>query len=135
MAIWTKDISSTHSMHWQDSEVKALAARQPAHLRVSTGWCGISSSRRRPDGQGGVQFKPSLDAPRSPVEVTVVESVDGALRHVLYNYACHPTSVGAILEICGDYVTFASDCIEAHHPGVIACFFRGVWRSESRYPR
>jgi neutral ceramidase len=109
-----------------DSAVKALAARQPAHLRVGTGWCGISSSRRRPDGQGGVQFKPSLDAPHDhQVEVMVVESVDGALRHVLYNYACHPTSAGAILEIGGDYVTFASDRIEAHHPSSIACFFQG----------
>ena len=104
----------------------ALAAREPARLRVGTGWCGISSSRRRPDTEGGVHFKPSMDAPHDhQVEVMVVEALDGTLRHVLYNYACHPTSAGSILEIGGDYVTFASDRIEAHRPGVIACFFQG----------
>lgn len=109
-----------------DAAAGALADRQPARLRVGQGWCGISSSRRRPDGHGGVQFKPTLDAPHDhQVSVLAIQTPDGTLRHVLYSYACHPTSTGAILEIGGDYVAFASDLIEAEHAGSVACFFQG----------
>ncbi len=105
---------------------EALAARTPARLKAGTGWCGISSSRRRPDGQGGVSFKPSLDAPHDhQVEVLVIEALNGSLQHVLYSYACHPTSGGAIRQIGGDYVTFASDLIEQQRPETVACFFQG----------
>ena len=83
----------------------ALADRAPARLRSGNGWCGISASRRRPDSSGGVLFKPSLDAPHDhEVPVLVVETPAGELRHILYAYACHPTSSGAIPRIGGDYV-------------------------------
>ncbi|MBT3341425.1 MAG: hypothetical protein HN712_23550 [Gemmatimonadetes bacterium] len=109
-----------------ETAAAALGARKPARLRAGTGWCGISSSRRRPDGQGGVLFRPSHDAPHDhQVSVLVVESPEGELQHVLYSYACHPTSTGAILSIGGDYVAFASDHIEAENPGTVACFFQG----------
>ena len=105
---------------------QALDNRQPARLRAGIGWCGISSSRRRPDGPGGVQFNPSLDAPHDHrVSVITVESEDNELRSVLYSYACHPTGSGAINRIGGDYVAFASDAIESAYPGIAACFFQG----------
>ncbi len=105
---------------------QALARRQPTRLRAGIGWCGISSSRRRPDGRGGVLFKASLDAPHDHrVSVLTAESPDGDLRHILYSYACHPTSSGAISRIGGDYVSFAGDWLEARYPGVVACFFQG----------
>lgn len=104
----------------------ALARLQPAQLRVGTGWCGISASRRRPDGAGGVQFKPSLDAPHDhQVEVLAVQTPSGDLRHVLFSYACHPTSTGAITQIGGDYPAFACQYIEHKYPGVSAAFFQG----------
>ncbi len=104
----------------------ALAEMQPARLRAGTGWCGISASRRRPDGQGGVQFKPSLDAPHDhQVSLLAVESAAGELRHVLFSYACHPTSTGAITQIGGDYPSFACQYVERQHPGVTAAFFQG----------
>ena len=109
-----------------DAADRALADRRPARLRAGTGWCGIAASRRRPDGRGGVLFKPSRDAPHDPsVSVLAVESPDGALRHLLYSYACHPTSGGAVLQVGGDYVAFAGDRIEAARPGSVAAFFQG----------
>jgi hypothetical protein len=108
------------------SAARALDDRQPSRLRAGTGWCGISSSRRRPDGKGGVVFKASLDAPHDhQVSVLAVETEDSALRHVLFSYACHPTSTGPLLEIGGDYPTFACDYVERAHPGAVACFFQG----------
>ena len=104
----------------------ALQDRQPARLRAGTGWCGISASRRRPDGEGGVQFKPSLDAPPDhQVSLLAVESAAGQLRHVLFSYACHPTSTGAISRIGGDYPSFACQQLEREYPGVSASFFQG----------
>lgn len=109
-----------------DAAARAIEARAPARLRAGTGWCGISSSRRRPDGRGGVQFRPSLDAPHDH-RVSVLAVVDGAgaLRHVLFSYACHPTSTGAITQIGGDYVGFACDALEARYAGTTAAFFQG----------
>lgn len=105
---------------------QALEKRRPANLHAGVGWCGISSSRRRPDGQGGVQFRPSLDAPLDHrVQVMTATSPDGVLRQVLYSYACHPTSTGAITRIGGDYPAFAGDWIEQVYPGTTAGFFQG----------
>jgi len=109
-----------------DAAAAALADRQPARLRVGTGWCGISASRRRADRQGGMQFKPSLDAPHDhQVSLLAVESTAGELRHVLLSYACHPTSTGAITQIGGDYPTFACQYVERQYPGVTTAFFQG----------
>ncbi|HJP30511.1 MAG: hypothetical protein QF689_16555 [Candidatus Latescibacteria bacterium] len=109
-----------------ETAATALADRQPAHLRVGTGRCGFSSSRRRPAGKGGVQFRPSLDAPHDhQVSALAVESENGDLRYVLFSYACHPTSTGPILQIGGDYPAFACDAIESQHAGVTAAFFQG----------
>lgn len=109
-----------------ETAADALEQRAPARLRAGTGWCGIASSRRRPDGTGGVLFKPSRDAPHDPsVSILAIEAPDGALRHLLYSYACHPTGGGAILQVGGDYVAFANDRIEARYPGSVAAFFQG----------
>jgi len=109
-----------------DAAAEALGDLQPARLRAGTGWCGISASRRRPDGKGGVSFKPSLDAPHDhQVAVLAVESPSGDLRQLLFSYACHPTSTGPITKIGGDYPTFACAYLERLHPGVTAAFFQG----------
>lgn len=109
-----------------EAAAQALENRQPARLLAGTGWCGISSSRRRPDGAGGVLFKPSLDAPHDHrVSVLAIDNEAGQLQHVLFSYACHPTSTGAIRQIGGDYVAFACDAIEQQHAGVTASFFQG----------
>lgn len=109
-----------------NTAAEALGDMHPVRLRSGTGWCGISASRRRPDGGGGVSFKPSLDAPHDhQVSVLAVESAVGDLRHLLFSYACHPTSTGPITQIGGDYPTFACDYLERLHPGVTAAFFQG----------
>lgn len=86
----------------------ALDRRQPARLRSSVGWCGFAHSRRRPDGKGGVTWNPTLDAPHDhSVPILRCEDETGRLLHLMFSYAAHPTSAGAILEIGGDYAGFA----------------------------
>ena len=78
-----------------------------------------------PDGKGGVEWIPTLEAPHDhDVPVIAVESPEGALRCVIFSYACHPTSRSGTL-IGGDYVCFAYDHIEAVYPDVATCFLQG----------
>lgn len=109
-----------------DASLSAMESRRPARLGVGRDWCGFATSRRKPDGQGGVIFQPSLDAPHDhEVPVILVSSPDGALRQAVFSYACHPTSTGPILEIGGDYPGFACSAIEARYPGAVATFLKG----------
>ena len=91
----------------------AWEGRSPARLRFGTGKCDIAVSRRKPDGKGGVEWKPGAEAPHDhDVAVMVVESPRGERRSVIFNYACHPTSRAGTL-IGGDYVCFACDQVES----------------------
>jgi len=86
----------------------AMADREPVSLHTSTGWCGFAHSRRKPNGRGGVEWAPSLDAPHDhTVPLLLAKRGDGSAKLLLFGYACHPTSAGAILEIGGDYPGFA----------------------------
>ena len=103
----------------------AWEARSPACLSFGTGRCDIARSRRKPDGKGGVEWIPTLEAPHDhDVPVIAVKSPEGALRCVIFSYACHPTSRSGTL-IGGDYVCFAYDHIETVYPDVETCFLQG----------
>ena len=108
--------------------------RQPARLRFGTGSCDIAVSRRKPDGQGGVEWKASDKAPHDhDVHVLVVESPEGERRSVIFSYACHPTSRSGTL-IGGDYVCFAYDHVEAMVPGATAFFLQGCAGDQKTRP-
>ena len=108
--------------------------RSPARLRFGVGSCDIARSRRKPDGKGGVEWVPSLEAPHDhDVPVIAVESPEGELRCVIFSYACHPTSRSGTL-IGGDYVCFAYDYIEAVYPDVETCFLQGCAGDQKTKP-
>lgn len=91
----------------------AMDAREPVALRSSTGWCGFAHSRRRPDGKGGVEWMPTLDAPHDhTVPMMAFDDEEGKLKHVIFGYAAHTSSAGKILEFGGDYAGFALQEIE-----------------------
>lgn len=95
------------------ASVEAVASQEPAAARAVSGWCGFAHSRRKPDGKGGVEWMPNLDSPHDhTVPVIVFEDEKGAPIHVLFSYACHPTSSGPILQVGGDYPGFAARKIE-----------------------
>ena len=113
---------------------EAWEARTPARLRSGTGSCGFARSRRAPDGEGGVLWKPSPESPCDhEVPVLAVESPQGELRGVMFGYACHPTSRGGLL-IGGDYVGFAYEHVEKTYPGVTACFLQGCGGDQKPVP-
>lgn len=93
-----------------EAAATAMADRRSVRARSGQGWCGFAHSRRKPDGNGGVAWMPSLDAPHDhTVPLILFEDEGGKPVHILFGYACHPTSAGTILEIGGDYVGFALD--------------------------
>ncbi len=113
---------------------EAWEARTPARLRFGTGSCGFGMSRRAPDGEGGIIWKPSPSSPCDhEVPVLAIESPEGELRSVVFGYACHPTSRGGLL-IGGDYVGFAYAHVEQTHPGVTACFLQGCGGDQKPVP-
>jgi len=112
---------------------RAMDSRQPASLRSAQGWCGFAHSRRRPDGKGGVEWMPTLDAPHDhTVPMLIFEDESGKPLHILFGYACHPTSAGPILEIGGDYVGFAMDRLQEEF-GATASFLPGCAGDQKPY--
>ena len=115
---------------------EAWETREAASLRFGVGRCDMAVCRRKPDGTGKVM--PSMLPYREgisdhEVPVLTIESPDGELRGVVYNYACHPTSRGGH-DIGGDYVSYAHDRIEENHPGAIACFVQGCGADQKPEP-
>ncbi|MDA0746087.1 MAG: neutral/alkaline non-lysosomal ceramidase N-terminal domain-containing protein [bacterium] len=113
---------------------EAWENRSPARLSFENGTCDIAVSRRKPDGKGGVEWKPAPESPHDhDVPVLAVTSLEGDLRAVLFSYACHPTSRGGT-RIGGDYVGFAYDHVIETHPGIAVCFLQGCAGDQKTHP-
>ncbi|MBD3385911.1 hypothetical protein GF407_13415 [candidate division KSB1 bacterium] len=105
---------------------KAMQSRKAVRLFFSQGWCGFAASRRKPDGRGGVEWKPTLDAPHDHrVPVIVAKTMRGKVFAVLFGYACHPTGAGDVNQIGGGYVGYAYDYLEKELGEAKAAFFQG----------
>ena len=68
--------------------------------------------------------------------VPVIKLVDskGALKAVIFSYACHPVVLDAY-QFSGDYVGFAQLEVEKSHPGAQAMFFQGAGADQNPLPR
>ncbi len=76
----------------------------------------------------------------APVDHTVpvlrVSAPDGSVRAVLFNYACHCTTLtGQNLLINGDYAGFAMLELESAYPGATAIFVQGCAADQNPEPR
>ncbi len=106
-----------------DMAVKNLA---PARLSIGSGSAGFAINRRKREV--------------APVDHTVpvlrVEAPDGTVRAVLFNYACHNTTLtGGNLLINGDYAGFAMLEVEAAYPGATAFYVQGCGGDQNPDPR
>ena len=121
-----------------DVSTQAWEGRAPATLRFGVGACAFGTSRRKPDPDApGLVLRamqPYHEGTHDhEAPVLTVESPEGALRGILYSYACHPTSRGGT-SIGGDYPGLAHDYIEQRHPGVIPCFLQGCGGDQKPRP-
>ncbi len=118
---------------------QALGNLQPARLTWNRARCGFAMNRRRdyslPAEDPNAKLAPN---PNGPVDHEVpalrVEAPDGALRAVLFGYACHNTNLG-FYNYCGDYAGYAQEYLQANRPGFTALFLMGCGGDQNPYPR
>jgi len=103
----------------------ALDDREPALLSFGKGKCGFASNRRPPFGESPVDHD---------VPVLKIAGKDGAVRGVIFGYACHNTTLG-IQQWCGDYAGFAQQNLEDTYPDSVCMFFTGCGADQNPMPR
>jgi hypothetical protein len=117
----------------------ALGDLKPARLTWNRARCGFAMNRRRdyslPPEDPNAKLAPN---PSGPVDQEVpalrIESPEGALRAVLFGYACHNTCLG-FYNYCGDYAGYAQEYLQANRPGCTALFLMGCAGDQNPYPR
>jgi neutral ceramidase len=116
----------------------ALADCQPATLERGLGRAGFAMNRRVYQGDK-VVFGDNPDGPVDwDVPVLRIKGTNGAVRAVLFGYACHGTSVRTSDDwyvVSGEYMAYARQLIEQHQPGAVAVFLTGMGADSDPAPR
>lgn len=122
---------------------RALQDARPARLSYARARAGFAMNRRLPQPGGEPRNAPYPDGPVDH-DVPVLRVEDGgagaggggALRAVLFGYACHNTTLTqAWYQYCGDYAGFAQEYLQADRPGTVAMFITGCGGDQNPYPR
>ena len=112
----------------------AFDGLQPAQLASANGVCRFAVNRRN-NKEAEILSTHDFNGPVDhAVPVLRVSGPDGALRAVLFGYACHCTTLNGY-EWCGDYAGFAQITLEQAHPGCTALFFAGCGADQNPLPR
>ena len=116
----------------------ALDDCQPATLEQGMGRATFAMNRRVYQGDK-VVFGDNPDGPVDwEVPVLRVTGTNGAVRAVLFGYACHGTSVRNGEDwytVSGDYMAYARQQLEAYLPGCIAMYLTGMGADSDPSPR
>ncbi len=114
----------------------ALGDLKPAALYYGEGQGSFAINRREPTPKGiRLGVNPSGPTDHS-VPVLKVVSPEGALRAVVFGYACHNTTLGPdFYRISGDYAGFAQLELEKTHPGATAIFLQLCGGDQNPNPR
>ncbi|MGC1273709.1 MAG: neutral/alkaline non-lysosomal ceramidase N-terminal domain-containing protein [Planctomycetaceae bacterium] len=116
---------------------KAIDDLKPAQLSIGSGKAGFAINRRSvKDGvyQGfGIVPGGAVD---HHVGVLKIAAPDGTLRGVVFNYACHATTLeGNYYNVNGDWPAYAASDLEETHPGVVALCSIGCGADANPEPR
>jgi neutral ceramidase len=116
----------------------ALADCQPVMLEHGMGRAAFAMNRRVYQGDK-VVFGDNPDGPVDwDVPVLRVKGTNGAIRAILFGYACHGTSVRGGDDwyvVSGEYMAYARQHLEAHQPGAAAIFLAGMGADSDPAPR
>ncbi|MCP5541528.1 MAG: neutral/alkaline non-lysosomal ceramidase N-terminal domain-containing protein [Akkermansiaceae bacterium] len=117
----------------------AIGRLEAARITFGHARCGFAMNRRRdyslPEGHPNANKAPNPDGPVDhAVPALRIEAPDGALKGVLFGYACHNTSLG-FQNYCGDYAGYAQEYLEANREGFQAMFLMGCAGDQNPYPR
>jgi len=127
---------------WFTAEVVATIGRALEDLKPATLSRGVGSAsfavNRRTNREPDVPMLREHNLLLGPVDHTVpvlaVRGEDGALRAVVFAYACHNTTL-SFMKWCGDYAGFAQLELETRHPGAMALFCMGCGADQNPLPR
>lgn len=117
--------------------IAALKDRSPAKVSWGQGEVGFAMNRRQVENGQWTGFGP---VPNGPVDHSMplmsITDLDGKLRAVLVNYACHGTTLGGdINQIHGDWMGEAQRLIESRHPEATALVAIGCGADADPEPR
>jgi hypothetical protein len=110
---------------------RAIADLSPAEVAFGQGSAAIGVNRRRL--REGTRHLPNLVD--QDVPVLSVRSRGGALRAVVFGYACHATAAPPDYQIGADWPGHAQTGIEADFPGATALFVSGCGADCDPAPR
>jgi hypothetical protein len=86
-----------------------------------------------------VEFGDNPDGPVDwDVPVLRVKGTNGAVRAILFGYACHGTSIrngDDWYVVSGEYMAYARQLLEAHEPGAVAMYLAGMGADADPAPR
>lgn len=116
--------------------VEALKTRRPGQLAWTAGSVPFAANRRVLKEGKWTGFGAVLDAPADrSLPVLRVTDAQGKLLAVVFNYACHNTTLrGNFKQIHGDWAGCAQEYIEADHPGAVALVTIGCGADADPYP-
>ncbi len=116
---------------------KAIGPLEDASLDWETGRCDFAVNRRNNPEKDVPALRARL-ALAGPVDHDVpvlrVRAIDGALRAIVFGYACHCTVLD-YYKFCGDYAGFAAIKLERDFPGCQAMFVAGCGADQNPIPR
>jgi len=116
----------------------ALADCQPATFEQGIGRATFAMNRRVYEGDN-VVFGENPDGPVDwEVPVLRIRGNNGAVRAILFGYACHGTSIRSGDDwyvVSGEYMAYARQLLEAHEPGAVAMFLTGMGADSNPAPR
>jgi neutral ceramidase len=111
-----------------EAAAQAVARLEPATLEFEQGLAGFAVNRRRVTNRS---WPGPVD---HDVPVIAVKSSAGALKAILFGYACHNTVMGDN-SVHGDYAGYAQAALEQRHPGALALFVQGAGADSNPLPR
>ncbi len=106
----------------------ALADLKPARLSHGKGSARFAMNRRVYK-EASVDFGENYDGPVDwEVPVLKIDSPEGAVRAILFGYACHGTTNGGeeFYVVSADYMGYARQHLEALYPGASALYLTGM---------
>ena len=116
----------------------ALADCQPATFEQGLGRATFAMNRRVYQGDN-VIFGDNPDGPVDwDVPVLRIKGTNGAVRAIVFGYACHGTSVrngDDWYVVSGEYMAYARQLLQAHQPGAVAMFLTGMGADSDPVPR
>ncbi len=113
---------------------RALGNLEPAQAAYGRGNAGFGKNRRQYTLEGIINGENPIGPVDHDVPVLRVTGGDGAVKAVVFGYACHNTTLN-LYQYSGDYAGFAQIALEKKFPGAVALFFAGCGADINPLPR